>query len=174
MAFDFSAYLELLRNIGGFVLLLGEFLVAFRVLALRKQLFITSVVLQGATSFPGLFFLRWVRKGGGGNAQSDQCFLEIVASHQYSPLLLSRRNILEWSFWNKGAQRLSNQLQEQKCQLQTKLSSVGPNKFNACVLHHFFQRLTVTLTPKFLSRLILRRRSHLKIKKMVWYLSSMI
>lgn len=58
MAFDFSAYLELLRNIGGFVLLLGEFLVAFRVLALRKQLFITSVVLQGATSFPGLFFLR--------------------------------------------------------------------------------------------------------------------
>jgi len=28
MAFDFSAYLELLRNIGGFVLLLGEFLVA--------------------------------------------------------------------------------------------------------------------------------------------------
>ena len=71
MTFDFSAYFELLRNIGGFVLLLGEFLVAFRVLALRKQLFITSVVLQRATSFPGLSFLRWVRKEGGGNAQSD-------------------------------------------------------------------------------------------------------
>lgn len=71
MAFDFSAYLELLRNIGDFVLLFGKFLVAFRVLALRKQLFITSVVLQRATTFPELFFLRWVRKEGGGNAQSD-------------------------------------------------------------------------------------------------------